>query len=108
MIKKLQRKFIVIATLSVFAVMLVIVGGINLANLYSTNRQIDLLLALLADNEGRFPPYDFDDDDDKLYPNEAALAGLSEESRFMTRYFVARVDFQGKIFQLDTSHIAAL
>ena len=55
MIKKLQRKFIFIATLSVFFVMLVIIGGINLANLYSTNKQIDMLLTLLSENEGKFP-----------------------------------------------------
>ena len=111
MIKKLQRKFIFIATLSVFFVMLVIIGGINLANLYSTNKQIDLILTLLSENEGRFPQYDFDDDNDEnLSINETIprLAGLSEESRFMTRYFLVRVDGSGKIFQLDTSHIAAL
>ncbi len=36
------------------------------------------------------------------------MAGLSEESRFVTRYFIARADKDGKIFQLDTGHVAAL
>lgn len=115
MIKKLQRKFIFIATLSVFFVMLVIIGGINLANLYSTNKQIDMLLTLLSENEGKFPAYETDKKDkqqngESLYSDETILrlAGLSEESRFMTRYFLARVDFTDKIFQLDTGHIAAL
>lgn len=118
MIKKLQRKFIFIATLSVFFVMLVIIGGINLANLYSTNRQIDMLLTLLSDNDGKFPQYETggknkdkkDEGTEDFYIDETMLrlAGLSEESRFMTRYFLARVDDSGKIFQLDTGHIAAL
>ncbi len=105
----MQRKFIFIATLSVFFVMLVIIGGINIANFFSTNAQIDMLLALLAENDGRFPAYDEDDDDDREHgENAGELAWLSEESRFMTRYFLARVDGTGKIFQLDTGHIAAL
>jgi two-component system sensor histidine kinase CiaH len=110
MIKKLQRKFIIIATLSVSFVMLVIIGGINIANFVSTNAQTDMLLSLLADNDGRFPAYNDDDDDRERdgYDDTHELAGLSEESRFMTRYFLARVDGTGRIFQLDTGHIAAL
>lgn len=113
MIKKLQRKFIIIATLSVFFVMLVIIGGINLANFFSVNSQIDGLLQLLSENDGKFPSEENSDEksgDQKPEKDDEnhTVSGLSEESRYMTRYFLARVDEKGLIFQLDTGHIAAL
>ena len=112
-IKKLQRKFIFIATLSVFFVMLAIIGGINLANFFSVNSQIDQMLAYLTENDGKFPsavgggPSGVDGLD-KLPENGRAESAFSEESRYMTRYFIVRADRDVKILQLDTGHIAAL
>ena len=55
MLKKLRRKFIAIAMLSVSIVLIAIVGMINIANYISTNEALDARLKLIAGNGGTFP-----------------------------------------------------
>lgn len=55
MIKKLQRKFVFIATLSLLIVMIVVLGTINTINILQMNKQASEVLELLAANDGRFP-----------------------------------------------------
>lgn len=55
MLKKLRRKFIAIAMLSVSIVLIAIVGTINIANYMSTNEALDARLKLIAGNGGTFP-----------------------------------------------------
>lgn len=55
MLKKLRRKFIAIAMLSVSIVLIAIVGTINIANYISTNEALDARLKLIAGNGGIFP-----------------------------------------------------
>ena len=55
MLKKLRRKFIAIAMLSVSIVLIAIVGMINIANYISTNEAVDARLKLIAGNGGTFP-----------------------------------------------------
>ena len=54
MLKKLRRKFIAIAMLSVSIVLIAIVGTINIANYISTNEALDARLKLIAGNGGTF------------------------------------------------------
>lgn len=54
MIRKLQKKFIAIAVLSVTAVLVVVLGVVNLANYYSVVRNADLMLTYLS-SEGGLP-----------------------------------------------------
>ena len=68
MIQKLRKQFILIAMLSTFAVLFVILGTLNVANYISMNVSADKLLSLISDNDGTFPEFfmgrvvDFDDD----------------------------------------------
>ena len=55
MIKKLQSKFIMIAMASVFIVIVLLIGSINIANFTHTTKKADDLLSMLAENNGRFP-----------------------------------------------------
>ena len=55
MLKKLRRKFIAIAMLSVSIVLIAIVGTINIANYISTNEALDVRLKLIVGNGGTFP-----------------------------------------------------
>ena len=55
MLKKLRRKFIAIAMLSVSIVLIAIVGTINIANYISTNEALDACLKLIDGNGGTFP-----------------------------------------------------
>lgn len=68
MIQKLRKQFILIAMLSTFAVLFVILGTLNVANYISMNVSADKLLSLISENDGTFPEFfmgrvvDFDDD----------------------------------------------
>ncbi len=55
MIRKLQRKFIAITMVSLLLVMAVVLGAVNLANVYHMNQRADELLMMLAENDGSFP-----------------------------------------------------
>lgn len=57
MIKRLQRRFILIAMLSMLAVMCVLVGAVNIVNYVRTEHESDDMLALLAQYGGRLPAY---------------------------------------------------
>lgn len=72
MLKKLRRKFIVVAMLSVSIVLLAIVGTINIANYVTINRALEVRLQLIADNGGTFP------DMMPEKPDEADIAGKSD------------------------------
>ena len=67
MIHKLRRKFILVAMLSMFIVLAVIVGTLNVANFVSVTSSADKLLGMLVENGGQFPdvfmgrPVDFGD-----------------------------------------------
>lgn len=55
MIKSLQKKFITIAMGSITAVLLIIIGGINLLNYMNVNESADARLKILCENKGSFP-----------------------------------------------------
>lgn len=55
MIRQLQRKFIAITMASLLLVMAVVLGAINIANVYHMNERADSILAMLAINDGAFP-----------------------------------------------------
>lgn len=58
MIKRLQRKFVVIAAVCLLIVEFTIIGGINGVNIYQTNKNADDLLNIIIENDGRFPEFD--------------------------------------------------
>ena len=58
MIKRLQRKFVVIAAVCLLIVEFAIIGGINGVNIYQTNKNADNLLNIIIENDGRFPEFD--------------------------------------------------
>ena len=55
MIKKLRIKLILVSMLSLLAVLLAIVGGINLMNVHRMIGEADGVLDILAENDGRLP-----------------------------------------------------
>ncbi|MBR1478500.1 MAG: HAMP domain-containing histidine kinase [Lachnospiraceae bacterium] len=55
MIRKLRHKFIWISMLSVAAVLILLIGGMNVANYVSMNKSLDLRLGILTENGGALP-----------------------------------------------------
>ncbi len=123
MIKTLRRKFIAIAMCSMAAVLLVLIGGINIANYLNINRTADALLDILAENGGRFPRDDIPRFSDKAFQAENPAASdsalpfsgtqkpfrkMSKEAPFETRFFTVAMRGDGSIAFVDTGKIAAV
>lgn len=105
MIRELQKKFITITMVSLFLVILLLIGTINAVNIYQMNHKIDGALKILSENQGNFPKFD-----KGKPPGENFDFGfrLSEETPFETRYFTVRLSTEGTASQIDTSHIRAI
>ena len=110
MIKQLQKKFVLIAMCSFLAVIVCIVGGINIAVTIHENEATENILNILSVNDGKFPK-----NDNHTEPKDFSkrkpffdFSMMTEETPFETRFFTVMVDLDNNILQLDTGHIAAV
>ena len=130
MIKRLRRRFVLIAAFSVLAVELVVVGLINIMNIRQINGTEKQLLEILCDNDGEFPEFGMMrdqngfkpggrfggmDDEPPPVPDDDGRRGfggfgfrMTEETRFKTRYFYVMCDRQLSPTVINTVHIAAV
>jgi len=105
MIKKLQRKFIIIAIGSLALVIVMLLGSINTINLYQMDRKVNGAIKILVENQGQFPKYE----KGKPRPRTPRFGfEMNEETQFQIRYFVVEVNKDGNVREIDTSHIAAV
>ena len=100
MIKKLRRKFIIVATCVVIGVIGGILGIINIVNYIKINEDADKILNVLSNNNGTMPLPNFDD-------KEGMLPSLPRETPFQTRYFTVKVH-DGQISDVNISMIFRL
>lgn len=103
MIRTLRGKLIAAAMASLVLVMGGILGGILLANYRGLIYDADRILALLAENQGRFPELKIDFDWENLGPRRQ-----SPELRYELRYFSVLLDATGELVTVDTGKIAAV
>ena len=120
MIKKLRRKFIVVTMLSTFAVLLIIIGALNIANYVRLYRNNDSVLSLLLENEGAFPGVflrgNFDENKEKNRENppekpdgeeilhDFGKPGENEFPPFMKQDKDFRVESDGQKFLRETAY----
>lgn len=130
-IKKLQKRFILVAMCAVFAVLTIIMGIINITNYVDVISESDRTLAMLIENGGDFPRTmtgkngtgNIENakrnangsgglDKDDLGPgNESIkphLNGMSAEAPFETRYFTVIFNDSGEVSSSNTGSIAAI
>ena len=105
MIKQLQKKFVVSSMLAITILLVVVLGGINIFNAVSTNRQTDKLLSTLAEVENSAITM--------MLPEVRSSwnifsAVVTQDDTLGAIYFVAREDVYGKIRTIDTSHISSV
>ncbi|MGN1075167.1 MAG: sensor histidine kinase [Eubacteriales bacterium] len=100
MIARLRRRFILIAMLSVFAVLFVIVGGINLAGALSDEQEASRLLDMLEQGGGVFPK--------PGRPLMRGPGGMTPETPYETRYFTVLFHGDGTVSAVNTGSIAAV
>ena len=80
MLKKLRRKFVAIAMISISIVLIAIVGTINIANYISTNNSLDARLELIAGNGGTFPDLSAKEPDMSDDTRESQVSGTEEST----------------------------
>lgn len=107
MIKKLRRKFVTIAMSSLLIILLIIIGIINGISFYQIDDRANHLLQILSENNGVFPKAE--PKKEKIPPSKLNLGRqTTEETPFETRYFWAKADAEGNIYQININHIAAI
>lgn len=102
MIKKLQRKFILLSMSALLFVLTIIIAGINIVNYNAVTQEADKLLSIITENKGEFP-MEPDKFGNKLPPE------MSPEIPYESRYFsvVMDTDTQQILF-VETSRIISV
>ncbi len=110
MIKKLQRKFIMITMGSLFLVMLFLIGLMNGIYFIQTEFKINETISIIAENEGKFPEFNRGDPKDGHPKIDDPLFGfkMNAETPYEKRYFIVELSSDDTIEQINTSHIAAI
>ena len=109
MIYRLQRRFILICTASVFSVVVIIFAAILLFNTYSTNQTLDVLADSVSAGGGRFPTLgNIGHKPGILPPNGANFDFITPETPFSTRHFTVYFDKNGKAIRTHTDAIYAI
>ena len=102
MIKKLQRKFILLSMSAFLLVLTVIITGINIVNYTAVVQEADMLLSIMSENKGAFPmePDNFG----SILP-----PGMSPEIPYESRYFSVVANTETKqILVVETSQIISV
>lgn len=100
MIKALQKKFILSAMLAVTILLAILIGAINVGNVYIVRRQNEQMIRLLLEEETKMPPPGVHG------PKDFWGAPADENFKMSAVYFTVRSDGNGHIFQIDTGRIA--
>lgn len=114
MIKKLKKRFIVLATVSMLVLMTVLVLVMNLINYSTVVTESDQIIDVLQERGGQkedegFPgKQEKDMEDGGRGEREKVPHGLSPEVEYEARYFEAVVSADGQILHIDTSRIISV
>lgn len=105
MIKQLQKKFVFSAMLAISILLVVTLGGINIVNTVSANKQTDKLLSTLAQVENSAITM--------MLPEvrntwDFFSVVVTQDDTLGAIYFVVRDDSFGRIRSIDTSHISSI
>lgn len=114
MIKKLQRKFIMISGLSMIIIMVCFLTPVNLINRMRVGDELERTLRLILESDGDFSDLLQTEPDAGKWPEKLGnIVGsddlnLTPESRFQLRYFIVTILEDGTVTDRSLSHIAAI
>ena len=110
MIYRLQKRFILICTVSVLTVIALVFGIILVLNISSMNRNMDILADRVSEGGGRFPgSMEEKPQPDKMPPpNAQDFEFITPETPFSTRHFSVFFDKNGKVEKTHTESIYAV
>jgi signal transduction histidine kinase len=105
MIKKLQRRFIMITIGSLALVVFILLSSINMVNLYQMDHKVNGAIKILSENQGVFPKYE---NGIGSISDQKFGFSMNPETQFQTRYFVIKINKDGSIMETNTTHVAAI
>ena len=106
MIYRLQRRFILICTVSVLTVIALVFGIILVLNISSMNRNMDMLADQVSEGGGRFPSFDEPGRPNSFPPrNDQNFEFITPETPFSTRYFTVFFNKKGEVDRTFTEQI---
>ena len=127
MIKKLRRKFMAVAMISVTLVILIMMVALNVVNYWKMDQRAEDLIGILEQNGGSFPKLEPPDDrweteesrqqedaeksgvgTEEKMPPDPGKGGFTAETPFETRYFTVILTRDGEVVSIDTGRIAAV
>ncbi|MBQ7336889.1 MAG: HAMP domain-containing histidine kinase [Clostridia bacterium] len=124
MIKKLKRRFIVLAVCALFVLLAVIITVMNAVNYRNLIADADEILLLLSHNRGTFPGFEssapipmpegtrndapFSDVTDTFMPSGHGFGKMSPELPYESRYFSVLLAHDGSVMHSDVSRIASV
>lgn len=121
--KKIRRNFIVIAMLSMFFVLSIIIAALNYINYQKMGKNLDDVTHILEIGNGSFYKSPDPSEEDHAPSNPSNPQGedpkahnkvpeppksISEETPYQTRYFTVRYDASGTIYATSVGHISAV
>ena len=122
MIKKLKRRFIILAMVSLAVLLSVIVAGMNMINYSKVVSDADTKLEVLEENAGmimlenmmnpfgNFDEYYFDDDDGRAAFGHRGPGrhSMTRDEAEEARFFIVSADESGSVIQTYTDRISAV
>jgi len=110
MIYRLQRKFILICTVSVLLVVALIFGIILALSISSMNKNMDMLADRVSEGGGKFPvSFDGNPSHNKVPPKgEQGFGFITPETPFSTRHFTVQFDENGNVEKTFTESIYSI
>ena len=110
MIYRLQRRFILISTISVLVVVAFVFGVILALNITSMNRNMDILADRVSEGGGRFPKnHDENFKPSKKPPiDEGEFDFITPETPFSTRHFTVFFNSENEITKTFTESIYSI
>lgn len=105
MIRQLQKKFVVSCMLAISILLMVVLGGINIFYMVSSDKQTDNLLSTLSEIENSAIT--------QMLPQVRSSWDLfsmvvTQDDTLGAIYFVAKTDEKGAVWKVDTTHISSI
>lgn len=104
MIRTLQKKFVITAMTAITVLILILLGAINLSNLWMAETAIGHRLQMISDNEGNPPP------PRDPFPGGRFLNNPKNEYDIFlsSNFFMVRLDSAGNLLSVDVSRTSAV
>ena len=108
MVERLRRRFIAIAMLSVFVVLILVVGAIDINAYHRMDKNMTAIMTIINEHDGAIPTVD---DKEEYFEYQRRLFDnsfkISPDTRFETRFFSAEIK-DGNVIKINTEHTAAI